>query len=87
MRSRLPIDETGNTYGRLTVLRRSDKVKPGGRLWVCQCVCGTIKDVHGPDLREGKVRSCGCIKAQNRLRYSRRYFAKNALDKIDDDIL
>jgi len=87
MRSTIPVDETGNTYGRLTVLRQSDTVKPGGRLWICQCICGKRKEVNGRKLRDGRIKSCGCLQKQNSLKYVRKFMNKNALDKIDDDIL
>lgn len=57
-------DETGNRYGRLTVLYRDDS-KPKGRghavYWICKCDCGNIKSVSGSNLRSGQVKSCGCL--------------------------
>ena len=54
-----PIDLTGHTYGRLTVL---NEVLPQQRprLWRCQCSCGNTKDIGGPSLRKGNTTSCGC---------------------------
>ena len=60
------IDETGNRYGRLTVLRRDDS--PGKKkmaLWICQCDCGTICVKRGCDLRCGGTKSCGCLRREN----------------------
>lgn len=57
------IDETGNTYGKLTVLKKSNnKTSSGSIKWVCQCDCGKITEVAGDVLRRGKTISCGCIK-------------------------
>lgn len=54
------IDETGNKYGRLTVLRQSEN-KAGRKIrWVCQCECGNITEVEGYHLRKGDTVSCGC---------------------------
>lgn len=53
------IDETGNKYGALTVLSLT-KDKNGRTAWLCQCDCGGTKIVRGPDLRKGRVTSCGC---------------------------
>lgn len=53
---------TGKVFGRLTVLRRGKSdVK---HLWlVCRCSCPkkTVKEVRGDSLRNGAIRSCGCL--------------------------
>lgn len=54
------IDETGNIYGRLTVIERV-KQETSGAHWLCQCKCGNIIIAKGTDLRRGAVLSCGCI--------------------------
>lgn len=66
-------DETGNTYGLLTVVKRGpDKRFPsGGRhaQWYCKCACGKPELVlrTGNWLRTARiVRSCGCQHAANR---------------------
>jgi hypothetical protein len=56
------IDETGKTYGQLTVLRQADYMsKRGEAFWECQCSCGDIKNIKGTRLRKGVTQSCGCI--------------------------
>lgn len=56
------IDETGNVYGKLTVLRRVNVVgDKRGAIWLCQCSCGGTKETRQWKLRAGKVRSCGCL--------------------------
>ena len=52
-------DETGNRYGYLTVIRRSDR-KRNYTEWVCKCDCGNEIIAMGTDLRAGKYVSCGC---------------------------
>ena len=53
----------GATFGRLTVLRPSDRVHPGGnRSWLCVCTCGTELDVLHSYLCRGHTASCGCLK-------------------------
>ena len=55
------IDETGNKYGKLTVLKKSNnKTSSGCIKWLCQCDCGNITEVSGDVLRRGKTISCGC---------------------------
>ena len=55
-------DITGQTYNRLTVLRRAEEnTKQGKPRWVCRCICGNIKTVTGSHLKNGSVASCGCL--------------------------
>jgi len=52
-------DETGNTYGFLTVLSLVEKSPKA--IWHCQCRCGNEIDVEGIRLRSGNTKSCGCL--------------------------
>lgn len=72
--SRWPPVEAGRAYGRLTA-RREDPERVRGRnqksawtrvYWLCDCECGA-KDVRIPsyNLRSGKTRSCGCLRAES----------------------
>ena len=56
-------DLTGQRFGRLTVIRRHDKVN-GYFRWECACDCGTMKIVSSPSLHGG-ARSCGCLLAEH----------------------
>ena len=55
------IDETGNVYGRWTVMRKGERDKTGRFRWLCVCVCGIKKEVDGRLLRKGQSQSCGCL--------------------------
>ena len=55
-------DETGNIYGKLTVLGRAENNKAGKAQWLCKCECGNTTIVIGGDLRQGRIKSCGCLK-------------------------
>lgn len=57
------IDETGNKYGRLTVLKRIGSNNDKKALWLCRCDCGNEVITTGKRLRNGTVRSCGCLKS------------------------
>lgn len=52
-------DEVGNRYGRLLVVKRSDKSQQSGNVfWVCNCDCGNEIIVNGSTLRKGKINKC-----------------------------
>src|SRR5215510_5301407 len=59
-------DLTGKVFGRLTVLHRAPKGahKFKGARWVCQCTCGTVKEVFGFVLKDGTTQSCGCYRLE-----------------------
>lgn len=57
------IDLTGKQFGRLIVKQRLDK-RGKEWYWLCECECGNTKEVRGVSLREGKVKSCGCLKQE-----------------------
>ena len=65
-------DETGNKYGKLTVLYRVPDLRKGEARWHCKCECGNECDVSGIHLRNGTVASCGCKK----------YESKNGINEV-----
>ena len=57
------IDMTGYQSGLLTVIKRDTTRKDNnGAYWLCQCECGTIREVRQQGLKSGKSQSCGCYK-------------------------
>lgn len=52
-------DLTGKRFGRLVVVERAGSNR--GATWLCQCDCGNQKVVRGGNLRNGNVKSCGCL--------------------------
>lgn len=54
------IDETGNVYGRLTVVKDVGVERFGQYEWECLCSCGKVSIQMGTSLRRGLVVSCGC---------------------------
>jgi hypothetical protein len=63
-------DITGQTFGRLTVLRRSGSVC-GMAAWECRCVCGNECRAVGCNLRSGHTQSCGCLQKERAAERSR----------------
>lgn len=55
------IDLTGQKFGRLNVIQKSESKRGGKTWWVCRCDCGTILDVWSVYLRNGTTKSCGCL--------------------------
>lgn len=56
------IDLTGQTFGRLTVLRREGSDHRNEALWLCECSCDSHNRIiaTGHNLRSGHTQSCGC---------------------------
>ncbi len=54
------IDLTGKQFGILTVVERSGTANDKQALWKCRCDCGNFHIARGRDLRDGRVKSCGC---------------------------
>ena len=54
------INEVGNKYNYLTVLKRDGSNPQGKAKWLCQCDCGNLVSVTGTALRKGTTKSCGC---------------------------
>lgn len=53
------IDETGNRYGHLTVIKRVKNDSRGQARWECLCDCGNKTIVTGTHLRNRHTQSCG----------------------------
>ena len=53
----------GEVYGRLIVLAMYDAVNYK-QLCLCRCACGTQKIVYAYNLKDGAVKSCGCLRRE-----------------------
>lgn len=63
------IDLTGRRFGRLTVLGREGIYKSPNQetfllTWRCRCDCGNETVVVANNLKFGRTRSCGCLRAE-----------------------
>lgn len=70
-RSRARI-EPGQVFGRLTVIRETEERDCNKTVYECRCHCGNIKLVRGTLLKTGRVKSCGCLLAENRANFNKR---------------
>lgn len=57
---------SGKTFGRLSVISRTDRKKGHCYLWLCRCSCGNEVLVRTYFLTHGITRSCGCLQADAR---------------------
>lgn len=63
-------DLTGQKFGKLTVLEKTDKRQDGGSVvWKCKCDCGNICEISSKRLRNNINISCGCYQKE-RQKYS-----------------
>lgn len=53
-------DMEGKRFGKWYVIEEGGRNSHGGIRWLCQCDCGTKREVNGSSLRNGKSASCGC---------------------------
>lgn len=51
---------TGTTFNKLKVISYE-----GNSYWKCQCECGNLTTVRTSSLKNGKTKSCGCLRGQN----------------------
>jgi hypothetical protein len=55
----------GRKFHRLKVVKVAGHDDWGRLTWHCVCECGTKKIVAGWELKEGAVKSCGCLRLDN----------------------
>lgn len=53
------MDLTGQTFNRLTVIKRVENNKKATK-WLCKCECGNYISVQAGNLKNGHTKSCGC---------------------------
>lgn len=57
------IDITGMKFNRWTVIKevKNPINKSKKKYWLCECDCGSIKEVQSYNIRNGFSKSCGCL--------------------------
>ena len=89
------IDITGQRFARLTVIKylQPEERRSKNFSWLCKCDCG--KEVHSnyTKLKNGDIKSCGCLKTERIRMVKRKYkyvnkrlyaIYKQMLDRIDN---
>ncbi len=67
------IDLTGQHFGSLTVVERSENAKDGGAKWLCKCDCGNESIVSAGNLKSGHTQSCGCYEREQTIKRSTKH--------------
>ena len=58
-------DLTGQKFGELTVLKATEKrSRNGSVIWECKCSCRNYVSVSSQRLKDGSVKSCGCLRSK-----------------------
>lgn len=63
LKGRAYIDLVGMKFNRLTVVKLYSS--EGHLRWTCVCDCGIYKNVLGYNLKNGAVKSCGCLSKES----------------------
>lgn len=58
------IDLKGKVFSRLTVLEYSHINNNGGAMWNCICKCGNLTTSAASSLKDGRIKSCGCLRKE-----------------------
>ena len=73
-------DITGKKFNRLLVLS-FNSIKNHQSCWLCKCDCGKEKIVRADTLKNGKVKSCGCLHDELFIKLNRKHSVTHNLSK------
>jgi hypothetical protein len=54
------LDISGQRFGKLVAVKKTEKRKGNACVWLCECDCGTFREFSTSDLRSEHSKSCGC---------------------------
>lgn len=82
------LDLTGQRFGKLLVIKRAEINKKGGVWWLCKCDCGKNTIKLATKLKNGLVKSCGCLAVEKLLeRNTKHNLANTRIYKIYKGII
>lgn len=61
-------DLVGQVFNRLTVMSTAPNRPNKRAYWVCKCECGRETISSTNDLKQDRIRSCGCLQAETRIK-------------------
>jgi hypothetical protein len=70
----------GSSFGRWTVIGTALPDKHRNVQWLCECECGTRRDVRGRALKNGTSQSCGCLKIETFIDRNRKRYSSDTLE-------
>jgi hypothetical protein len=77
------VDLTGMEFGMLTVIKQTGSSNLG-RMWLCECKCGNLKEYPTCNLLNGCVKSCGCLRESRKVVRPGKVFGRlTVLEKYD----
>ena len=68
-------DLTNNMYGKLHPITLEGINKYRQAVWLCQCECGNFKIARAINLKNGKVKSCGCLRQNGKQISNKKLYA------------
>ena len=83
----------GQTFNNLTVIEQTPNRRSGGDVvWKCRCKCGNITYASASELRNNRIKSCGCLHSigeneiekillENNILYKKEYCFSDLKDK------
>lgn len=81
------IDIKDKKFGKLVVIKLNNIDNKTGAYWLCECECGNIVIVLGVHLRNGVVKSCGCLSESFIASKIKEYLKENYMAKIEYKML
>jgi len=72
-----PVDILGQKFGKLTAIKRLES-RNGNYDWLFECECGSEKIASVNNVKNGNVRSCGCLvkEAASKRNYTKHGFGR-----------
>jgi hypothetical protein len=70
----------GQTFGRLAIIGEAVKENGKRRVFV-QCLCGTKKVMYLTVLKQGRTKSCGCLKKETDRARRQKEYARATYDR------
>ena len=62
--SKIPYNLMGQRFHRLVAIGKAGKSKDKQIIWQCLCDCGELTEVSSSRLRNGTIKSCGCLQRE-----------------------
>jgi len=77
-------DLSGQRFGRLVAERVLEERKYGQRVWLCRCDCGKYKKAASGHLKNGAVKSCGCLPARQPYDLKGKKFGRLTVEELTE---